>query len=69
MACTCSFILLLCFAFAGSLAMTYDDFKYVKCPDDFLWSAATSAYQVKGAWNEDVKGPSIYDFLTHTVLK
>ena len=49
--------------------MTYDDFKYVKCPDDFLWSAATSAYQVKGAWNEDVKGPSIYDFLTHTVLK
>ena len=69
MACTCSFILLLCFAFAVSLATTYDDFKYGKFPDDFLWSATTSVYQVKRAWNKDVKGPSIYDFLTHTVLK
>ena len=64
MSCICSFIWLLYFAFAGSLATTYDDFKYGKFPDDFIWGAATSAYQVEGAWNEDGKEPSIYDFLT-----
>lgn len=30
-------------------------------PQDFLWSASTSAYQVEGAWNEDGKGPSVID--------
>ena len=27
-------------------------------PNDFLWGASTSAYQVEGAYNEDGKGLS-----------
>lgn len=30
-------------------------------PHDFLWGAASAAYQVEGAWNEDGKGPSVWD--------
>ncbi len=34
-------------------------------PRQFLWGAATSSYQIEGAWNADGKGPSIWDHFVH----
>lgn len=31
-------------------------------PENFLWGASTSAFQVEGAWNEDGKGMTVADF-------
>lgn len=35
-------------------------------PADFIWGAATSAYQVEGAAATDGRGPSLWDTFSHT---
>lgn len=35
-------------------------------PPDFLWGAATAAYQIEGAVHEAGRGQSIWDIFSHT---
>lgn len=51
---------------ASSLRAQDDSDRAREFPRGFHWGVATAAYQVEGAWNEDGKGPSIWDTFAHT---
>ncbi|MFN5910943.1 MAG: GH1 family beta-glucosidase [Bacteroidota bacterium] len=58
-------ILLLSLLISGSVSGQsgkHDDMELFRSfGEDFLWGTSCSAYQIEGAWNEEGRGPSIWD--------
>ncbi|MEO8247617.1 MAG: family 1 glycosylhydrolase, partial [Chloroflexota bacterium] len=48
------------------IALTDPKSLATRFPADFLWGAATAAYQVEGAADEGGRGPSIWDTFSGT---
>ncbi|CAI5656811.1 unnamed protein product [Oreochromis niloticus] len=46
-----------------------DKMLYGHFREDFMWSTASSAYQIEGGWRADGKGLSIWDKFTHSPTK
>jgi beta-glucosidase len=34
-------------------------------PEGFIWGTATASYQIEGAWDQDGRGPSVWDTFSH----
>jgi beta-glucosidase len=50
----------------ASPPLRFDSSAEIRFPKNFFWGAATAAYQIEGAWQEDGKGESIWDRFAHT---
>lgn len=52
----CVFAVVVVAVLGQSNSSSYEDeFYFATFPDNFVWAAATSAYQVEGAWRADGK--------------